>query len=76
MKKKIDILREFMAAEAWHQALRLAASWPDARPATRKAWEAAARPEFQRQLGRDPDALIEAGKAELMARFGRTANQA
>lgn len=70
MRPKIEILREFMAAEAWHQALRLAASWPDAEPAVRKAWEGSARPEFQRQLGRDPEALVAAGVEALKRRFG------
>ncbi len=33
------------------------------------AWEAVARPDFQRQLGREPEALIEAGIAALKSRF-------
>lgn len=70
MKRKIDILREFMQAEAWHQALRLAASWPDASKEVRQGWEAAARPSFQEQLGRDPEALKATGIAALKARFG------
>ena len=32
-------------------------------------WEAVARPDFQRQLGREPEALIEAGIAALKSRF-------
>ncbi len=70
MKKKIDILREFIAAEAWHQALRLAASWPDASKEVRQAWEASVRPSFQVQLGRDPEVLKAAGIAALKQRFG------
>jgi hypothetical protein len=69
MRAKIDILREYMACGDWYAALRLAASWPDAVPEVRKAWEGCARPDFQRQLGRDPEALVEAGKAALKTRY-------
>lgn len=58
-----------MAADNWHAALRLAASWPDAAAEVGKAWEACARPDFQRQLGRDPDKLVADGVAALKARF-------
>ncbi len=69
MPAKIDILRQHMAAGDWHAALRLAASWPDAEIAVRKGWEASVRPEFQEQLGRDPDLLKNAGIAALKRRF-------
>ena len=69
MRAKIDILREYMAAHNWHAALRLAASWPDATAEVRKAWEGSARPDFQRQLGRDPEALVATGIEALKARY-------
>lgn len=69
METKLAILRGLVATDRWREALKLAASWPDAAKEVRQAWEACARPDFQRQLGRDPDALIEAGKAALKARY-------
>jgi hypothetical protein len=33
-------------------------------------WEACSRPDFQRQLGKDPAVLIEAGVAALLRRYG------
>lgn len=61
-----------MTADNWHAALRLAASWPDATAEVRKAWEGCARPDFQRQLGRDPESLVAAGIKALRLRFGYT----
>ncbi len=70
MRAKLTILREYMAAEDWHAALKLAASWPDATREVRCGWESMARPDFQRQLKRDPEALKAAGIEALKARFG------
>jgi hypothetical protein len=71
--RKIDALRAYMAAEEWDAALRLAASWPRLGAhelAIRRGWEACARPAFQRQLGRCPVALRDAGIAALRERYG------
>lgn len=38
--------------------------------AIRRGHEAMQRPEFQRQIGRDPEAQIAAGIAALKARYG------
>jgi hypothetical protein len=70
--RKIDALRAYMAAEEWDAALRLAASWPRLGAhelAIRRGWEACARPDFQRQLKRDPAKLREAGIAALRERY-------
>ena len=72
MKKKIEILHEHMDADEWHQALRLAASWPrlgQHRERIQRGWEAKARPEFYRQIGRDPDALVADGIQALRERY-------
>jgi hypothetical protein len=63
-----------MATGRWREALKLAASWQQLgteAKAIRQGWEGYARPEFQRQLRRSPEALIEAGKAALVRRYGR-----
>jgi hypothetical protein len=71
---KIDILRQHMAAGDYRKAMALAASWPrlgDEEQAIRAAHESFARPEFQRQLKRDPDALVAAGIAALHRRYDK-----
>ena len=72
--KKIDTLRAYMAAGAWREALRLAASFPRLgayKARIERGWEACARPGFQRQLGRDPDALVADGCAALREAYGQ-----
>jgi hypothetical protein len=62
-----------MRADDWPRAIALAAKFPRLGPdktAIMRAHEALARPDFQRQLGRCPDALIAAGKAALVRRYG------
>ena len=69
---KIDILRQHMAAGDYRKAMALAASWPrlgDAEQAIRAAHEAFVRPDFQRQLKRDPAALVSVGIAALHRRY-------
>lgn len=71
--KKGEKIRRLVAEENWREALRLAAglgALGEDKVAIQRAWEAMARPEFTRQLGRDPEALIEAGKEALRRRFG------
>lgn len=72
MKTKIDRLREMTAQGDWDEAIKLAASFPrlgDQRKAITQAREAISRPEFQRQLGRDPAQLIEAGIQSMRAKW-------
>jgi hypothetical protein len=73
MKTKLAQLREHMAADDWQAAVLLAAKFGElgaARNAVLSAREAYLRPAFQKQLGRDPAALIAAGKAALIERYG------
>ena len=71
--RKIDVVRAAMAGGDWSAAIRAAAKFADLgveRDAILSAREALLRSAFQRQLGRDPQALIEAGKAALIRRYG------
>jgi hypothetical protein len=72
MKKKIDVLRELASKNEWEAAIKLAGGFPrlgnEARVITR-AKEAALRPEFQIQMGRDPALLIAAGVDALKAKY-------
>ena len=70
---KIDLLRAAMAADDWRLAIAIASRFPrlgSAHAAVLGAREAFERPEFQRQLGRDPAELIETGKAALRGQYG------
>jgi hypothetical protein len=65
---KIDNLRAPMAAGDWRRALSIAAKFPrlgEYDAAIRAAHEACQRPQFQRQIGRDPEALVMAGVRAL-----------
>jgi len=72
-RAKVDILRDYMSAGEWPRALSLAASWPslgDEKVAIQRGHEACVRPGFQKQLGRNPDALVAEGVAALRRRYG------
>lgn len=70
---KLSILRGLMERGAWGDALRLAAKFPrlpaDHEIAIRRGAEALKRPDFYRQVGKDPDRLIEDGVLALTATF-------
>lgn len=73
MIPKIVQLRAAMSSDDWRQAVSIAAKFPrlgKARDAVLAAREAFERPEFQRQIGRDPAAIIEAGKIALRVQYG------
>jgi len=73
MQTKLSILQGHMATGRWVEALRLANSFQQlgkhAKP-IRDAWDAHQSPSFYKQIGKDPAALWEAGKAALVARYG------
>lgn len=72
MKTKLDQIREAAAAGDWPTALRIAARFPrlgEHKRAIVAAHEALAHPGFYSQLGKDPAALVEAGKAALRVRY-------
>jgi hypothetical protein len=70
--RKLDAVVSAMRAGQWNIALQLAAKFPrlgaEEVDITR-AREAILRPDFMRQLGKDPSVLIEAGKAALLRRY-------
>lgn len=69
---KLDNIRSLWAAGDLKAALLIAAKFQDLgdqRGAILSAREAFLRPDFQRELGRDTDALIRAGLAALQERY-------
>ena len=71
--RKLDGVLAAMRADDWPQAIRLAAKFQDLgveRDAILGAREGLLRPAFQQQLGRNPEQLIEEGKAALLRRYG------
>lgn len=73
METKISILRRNMAGGMWREAVLLAAKFQDLgaeKAAILKAREAILRPQFQRQIGRSPEVLIDDGIAALVRRYG------
>ena len=71
--EKSEKIRALVAAGEWSKALSMAAKFPRLgaqADAIRRGHEASARPDFQRQIGRDPDAQVAAGIAALKERYG------
>lgn len=72
METKSAGIRAAIEAQDWTLALRLAARLPrlgEHSAAIKRAHEVVGNERFYRQLGRDPAALIEAGKRAVVARF-------
>lgn len=73
--KNIDALRALMAAGSWREAVLMAASFPRLPDQYRghilSAREAYLRPDFQREMHRDVDALIAAGVQALQKCYGQ-----
>ncbi len=73
METKLSKVKADMAAGNWGNAILRAAKFGelgDEKDDIMKAREALLRPRFQRQIGRDPDALIQAGCNALVRRYG------
>ena len=71
-KTKSAIIRDFMQQGDWRNAIRHAARLPQIdkhRAQILDAQGAYTNARFYVQIGKDPAALIEAGKAALIARF-------
>lgn len=71
--EKVAKIRALVANENWCSAFALAASFPRLgaeADAIRGGHEAMCRPDFQRQIGRDPAAQVAAGVAALKRRYG------
>ncbi len=72
MITKLSKVKSSAEAGDWRGAILLAAKFQDLgehRNAILSAREAINRPEFQRQLKRDPDTLVAAGVQALKARY-------
>ncbi len=72
-ERKIDKLAAHMRSGNWQAALSLAAKFPRLgvhAAVIRRAHEATHRPAFYRQLGMDPEKLVQAGVAALKERYG------
>lgn len=72
MIKKIDILKTYIAAEDWHNALKLASSWHKLgkeKKAITQAWSAMSNPAFYKQMGYDVDKTIAFGIVALKIRY-------
>lgn len=73
MVTKLQQLRDALARGDERAALKIAAAFPalgEHKHAIQRGWEAAARPEMYRQMGRDADALVAAGVAAVRERYG------
>lgn len=73
METKLDKLKAAAARNDWPGALRIAARFPqlgEHKRAIVTAHECIVNPRFYVQLGVDPAAAVEAGKAALRARYG------
>lgn len=73
LKTKLSGVKEAAASGDWRKAVLLAAKFQDLgeqRNAILSAREAINRPDFQRQMRRDPDILLAAGVAALKQRYG------
>ncbi len=70
-RSTFERVAEAVAAGDWKAAFRGARglSLGEDKAAIERGWEALTRPAFVRELGRDPDALIEVGKVALRRRF-------
>lgn len=69
---KSSIIRGHMASGDWRKAIAAAARLPvlgKHREAILDAHGAYVRPEWARQIGKDPEALIEGGKSALREKF-------
>jgi hypothetical protein len=72
LKTKLSVLKSHIAAQDFRAAILLAAKFQDLgeqRGAILSAREAYLRPDFQRQIGRDPSILIAAGVAAIKDRY-------
>ena len=72
-RSKLSIVREYMAAGRWQEAIRIAARFPqlsDQRGAILDAHTAYTNPRFMMQIGKDIETMKDGGRLALIARFG------
>lgn len=71
-RTQLSILLEHMAAGRWPEALKLAARWQnlgEEKEAITRGKDALVHPEFYKQLGKNPDELVQEGIAALKRRY-------
>ena len=74
MATKLSQLMVMIEACDWIAAIKFAAKFPDLgkeRDDVLRAKDAINNPEFYRQIKKDPDSLIETGKAALVRKYCR-----
>ena len=74
MTTKLYELQTLIKSGDWHAAIKFAAKFPklgSERDDILRAKDAINNPEFYRQIKKDPDSLIEAGKAALIRKYCR-----
>ena len=72
MKTKLSILLTYIHDENWRAALKLASSFHCLGPhkkTIQQGWEAFARPNFYKQIGKDPEQLINCGVSALKEKY-------
>ena len=75
MKTKLATLLEFVESGDWENVFRIASKFPrlgDERGAILDAWTAYQNPRFLKQIGKDPESAIQAGKIAIMERYGNS----
>lgn len=73
-RTKISILREHMAAGKWQKAISIAAKFPrlgEHKETILRAHGAYTNPHFYAQIGKDLEALKEAGRIALLEKYSR-----
>lgn len=72
MRTKISVLKERVRENNWEKAILIAAKFPvlgEHKKAITGAREAYLRPDFQKQLGRDPETMKQEGIKALISRY-------
>lgn len=73
METKLSKLEKAYRAENYHEALRIAAKFPqlgEHKEQITRAWAAIQSPEFYKELGYDTNHLVKTGIQALAARYG------
>jgi hypothetical protein len=72
LRTKLSQLLEFIAADDWESAMRMANKFPDLgshKQRITRAWAARQSPDLYRQMDRDPEQLWQDGIAALRERY-------
>jgi hypothetical protein len=74
MQPKTELIRTALDRGDWLSALRVASRFHDRSDDTltfKRGFDAYRHPDFYRQLGKDPEKLVDAAVTRLLARFRR-----